>query len=963
MSRTRLLLLLGSAAAALWACQEFVAPRVEGRLARRIQINVGQFSVNQGDTLRLTAALFDQTNTAYTTVPAGLSLVWASSAPAIMTVNQTGLVTGVTPGQADISVSCTVDAGTLTISATGTVVPTGPQVATLLIVAGDSQTVTAGAPVPVAPTVEALDASGNRVPGVTVTFAVASGGGGITGPMVVTNALGIARVGSWTLGTSAGANTLTATVPGTGIAGNPATFVATGVAGPAAQIAAGAGNNQSALEGTAVAVPPAVVVTDQYGNPVRGVVVTFTVASGGGSVTGASPTTNAGGIAAVGSWTLGATPGANTLTATATGSAITGNPVTFTATATGAVPTQIAVNAGNNQSSTVGLSVPIPPSVIVRDASNNPVAGVTVTFAVASGGGVVSGPSQTTNTGGIAVVGAWNLGTTPGTNTLTATATGSGITGNPVTFTATATALPSQIAVNAGNNQSATVGLSVPVAPSVIVRDASNNPVAGVAVTFAVASGGGAVTGASQTTNASGIATVGGWGLGTTAGANTLTATATGSGITGNPVTFTATGTAGAAYVVGVSAGNNQSASPGSAVPVPPAVFAHDFWGNAVPGLAVTFAVASGGGSITGASQTTGANGVATVGSWTLGTTAGTNTLTATVTGSGLLGNPVTFTATGGGTSGTVRKFLGGASLCLNGADWSCAANWNPAGVPTASDSVIIASGALYPPGLTANAVAGAVVISGLELSLNGHTLTVARGFSTTGNGFLRMTNALDSLVVGGDATFNGGSEFNQLLTGILVAHGGVLQSNGAPMAFSPSGSFATALVGGGTHNLQIVDIYSNFQNLDVSQTTGTVNMLSPLILNGYLVDTGTVVDTVLGSGNHLTAQNVIVTGRLTLDNTQLVIQAQAGGIGTFNNVTFQNYGSGEIMLQVQSYGSYTFSGLTFPTSAPLSGYYVSAVSSGGIPLSLTIHSNLTPSFAQTYTQAGTGATVTWLSP
>lgn len=46
-------------------------------------------------------------------------------------------------------------------------------------------------------------------------------------------------------------------------------------------------------------------------------------------------------------------------------------------------------------------------------------------------------------------------------------------------------------------------------------------------------------------------------------------------------------------------------------------------------GQAVTFAVASGGGSITGATASTGSDGIATVGSWTLGTPAGANTMTA----------------------------------------------------------------------------------------------------------------------------------------------------------------------------------------------------------------------------------------------------------------------------------------------------------------------------------------------
>ena len=93
------------------------------------------------------------------------------------------------------------------------------------------------------------------------------------------------------------------------------------------------------------------------------------------------------------------------------------------------------------------------------------------------------------------------------------------------------------LTLNAGNGQSATVGTAVSTLPSVIVRDASNNPVSGAAVTFAVASGGGSLTGASATTGTDGIATVGSRTLGTTAGANTLTVTS--GSLTA--VTFTAT--------------------------------------------------------------------------------------------------------------------------------------------------------------------------------------------------------------------------------------------------------------------------------------------------------------------------------------------------------------------------------------------------------------------------------------
>jgi hypothetical protein len=97
-----------------------------------------------------------------------------------------------------------------------------------------------------------------------------------------------------------------------------------------------------------------------------------------------------------------------------------------------------------------------------------------------------------------------------------------------------------QMALNAGDGQSASLGAAVSTAPSVIVKDVKNDPVAGVTVTFAVASGGGSVSGASAVSDATGVATVGSWKLGTVAGANTLTATR--AGLTGSPVTFTATG-------------------------------------------------------------------------------------------------------------------------------------------------------------------------------------------------------------------------------------------------------------------------------------------------------------------------------------------------------------------------------------------------------------------------------------
>ena len=82
---------------------------------------------------------------------------------------------------------------------------------------------------------------------------------------------------------------------------------------------------------SAIVTPaPSVLVTDENGDPMGSVTVSFVVTSGGGSVTGGSVATDASGIATVGSWSLGPSAGLNTLSA----SAASLTPVVFTATGT-----------------------------------------------------------------------------------------------------------------------------------------------------------------------------------------------------------------------------------------------------------------------------------------------------------------------------------------------------------------------------------------------------------------------------------------------------------------------------------------------------------------------------------------------------------------------------------------------------------------------------------------------------
>jgi hypothetical protein len=107
------------------------------------------------------------------------------------------------------------------------------------------------------------------------------------------------------------------------------------VPGPPASITKAAGDNQTANAGAAVTVNPSVKVVDSVGVPVPGVVVTFSIGDGSGTLNGGSPTTNSAGVATIGGWTLGPLPGApNTLLANVASL----SPATFTAIANGTNP-------------------------------------------------------------------------------------------------------------------------------------------------------------------------------------------------------------------------------------------------------------------------------------------------------------------------------------------------------------------------------------------------------------------------------------------------------------------------------------------------------------------------------------------------------------------------------------------------------------------------------------------------
>src|SRR5437763_11181436 len=108
--------------------------------------------------------------------------------------------------------------------------PSAVTAASITLVSGDAQpSIEVGTKLPLPLTVRVSDAQGKGLPGITVAWSTASGT--LSASSSVTDASGTAAV-EWTLGTTAGSQTATATVTGL----KAVSFTTIALAGPVSQI-------------------------------------------------------------------------------------------------------------------------------------------------------------------------------------------------------------------------------------------------------------------------------------------------------------------------------------------------------------------------------------------------------------------------------------------------------------------------------------------------------------------------------------------------------------------------------------------------------------------------------------------------------------------------------------------------------------------------------------------------------
>jgi plastocyanin len=205
--------------------------------------------------------------------------------------------------------------------------------------------------------------------------------------------------------------------------------------------------------------------------------------------------------------------------------------------------------SGNNQTGTVGQPLANPIRVLVTRAGQ-PEVGATVTWSAPGTGASVAPASGMTDAAGLAAT-AWTLPQAAGGRA--ATATVSGASGSPVSFSATAQPGPAtQLALKSGNAQTGEVNTALAIPLKVRAADQFGNGVAGVVITWQATGGSGSVAPPTSTTDTSGATTT--WTLGATLGAQSAQGAA--AGLAGTPVPFSATGTAPPPATVEVTVGN-----------------------------------------------------------------------------------------------------------------------------------------------------------------------------------------------------------------------------------------------------------------------------------------------------------------------------------------------------------------------------------------------------------------------
>jgi hypothetical protein len=219
---------------------------------------------------------------------------------------------------------------------------------------------------------------------------------------------------------------------------------------------------------------------------------------------------------------------------------------------------------------------------------------------------------------------------------------------------------------------------------------------------------------------------------------------------------------------------------------------------------------------------------------------------------------------------------------------------------------------------LTAVHATGSVLVAGSgALQLNTHALSTDVDFSTIGSGTVIMVSPADSLEVTGNASFDGGDEFNKLTAGKLVLRGNLQQlATTSTGSFRAIGSHETIFAGSGDQSAVFASWgQSSLQNAIINKTGGTMNFSPGGEADGF---TSVISPTTVTSDNQYITNAMKVAAGATVNFPALLLPSgdslQVLGDLTAVQTHFQSFqGTG---------------GGTIPASANI--HYTNIISDGG---------------------------------
>jgi hypothetical protein len=427
-------------------------------------------SVVSGSTLQLTANAKDRKGKAVQNP----TVSWVSQAPTVASVSASGLVTGAVAGPATIS--ATYDGVSASFSIT--VVPGAPA---RLALRTQPSGAASGVALTAQPAVEVRDAAENVVTSssVSVTAAIASGGGALLGVAIANAQQGVVAYGDLTIIGTVGSRTLSFSAPGlTGVTSAPFTLNA----GAASRLVVRT-QPTGAQSGAPFLTQPVVEVRDGADNvvPTSTAPITAAISSGGGTITGTTQVPATAGVATFTNVRLDGVVGDRTLIFSSPGltAAISSTFALQPGAATSLAIRIAPAGAGLNGAFTTQ------PVIELRDGAGNIAttsAGV-VAATITTGTGTLTGASANA-TNGVATFASLGISGSPGSRVLRF-ASGS-LT--PASFTITPCDGTRNPEVELGATSRSLIGFSpVMVLDTVAITDkvASCQPIAGLATSIA----------------------------------------------------------------------------------------------------------------------------------------------------------------------------------------------------------------------------------------------------------------------------------------------------------------------------------------------------------------------------------------------------------------------------------------------------------------------------------------------